>query len=132
MRGGNEAAKGANPVTQGGQNGADPAAARGLACVYALPARLDLTTVRALARDLTAMRGHPLILDASGVQTLGGLGLQVLLAAGQHWRRDGRALRLLGASHAFSAALAQFALGPQAIEAPAPDGQMMKEGPAWH
>ncbi|MRX50702.1 STAS domain-containing protein [Paracoccus sp. S-4012] len=82
-----------------------------------LPARLDLTEARRLTRALRDHAGTPLTLDASRVESLGGLGLQVLLAAAQEWRRRGAALDLGPRSAAFDAALAQFGLTPAALQA---------------
>lgn len=72
--------------------------------------RLDLTAARGLAADLRARRAAPLVIDASGVEVLGGLCLQLLLAAQQTWSRAGLPLRLGSRSPAFDRALAQFGI----------------------
>ena len=68
-----------------------------------LPAALDARAVDALAGDLLALRGQPIGLDASGVERVGGLGLQVLLAARLTWRSDGLAFAVIDPSEAFRA-----------------------------
>lgn len=81
-----------------------------------LPPRLDLTAARGLAADLRARREAALTIDASGVEVLGGLCLQLLLAAQQTWARAGRPLRLSARSAAFDRALAQFGITPAQLE----------------
>ena len=71
-----------------------------------LPPILDLQTVGPLALDLQARRGQPLILDASQVERLGGLGLQVLLSARMTWARDRLPFAIDARSAAFDEALA--------------------------
>lgn len=81
-----------------------------------LPARLDLTAARRLTRELRDRGGSPLRIDASRVEVLGGLCLQVLLAARQHWQQRRVPLDLSARSPAFDAALAQFGLTAAALE----------------
>lgn len=78
--------------------------------------RLDLTAARGLAADLRARRDGPLILDASGVEMLGGLCLQLLLAARQSWARAGLTLTLGPRSADFDRALSQFGVAPSLLE----------------
>lgn len=73
-----------------------------------LPAVLDLRAAAALARDLMALRGRPISLDASGVERLGGLGLQVLISARMSWLADQLGFSLVGASDAFHADCARL------------------------
>jgi chemotaxis protein CheX len=54
-----------------------------------LPAVLDLGATAGLWRELTAMSGQPLRIDASGVERIGGLCLQILIAAEAKWAKDG-------------------------------------------
>ena len=54
--------------------------------VLTLPKVMDLKAARHLATDLLAARGKPVMLDASHVQRVGGLSLQVLLSARAHDR----------------------------------------------
>jgi chemotaxis protein CheX len=51
---------------------------------------------------LCGLRGEDLQLDASNVQRVGGLGLQVLLSAVATWQGDGHRLAAVNASQAFN------------------------------
>jgi chemotaxis protein CheX len=77
---------------------------------YPLPAALDAGAAGELARSLLALRGQPLVLDASGVGRVGALGLQVLVSARRTWGRDGLALTIERRSEVFAAALARAGL----------------------
>src|SRR4051794_14860067 len=66
-----------------------------------LPAALDARVVDSLTRDLLALRGQPVRLDASEVERVGGLGLQVLLSARLTWCSDAQDLAIVNASEAF-------------------------------
>ena len=57
---------------------------------------------------LSAVRGRPLKLDASRVERLGGLCLQVLLSARITWAVDGLPIAVVNSSPAFTDALALF------------------------
>ncbi len=72
---------------------------------YCLPETLDLANVTAVHRDLLVLRGDDLDVDASSVRKLGGLGLQVLMAASLTWERDHRRLRVINQSGPFAEAL---------------------------
>ena len=67
-----------------------------------LPQNLDLGAAGPLWSDMCAARGQPLELDASGVERVGGLCLQVLLAAQAQWRVDGIAFAVTNPSAAFA------------------------------
>lgn len=69
---------------------------------------LDITAARPLAAELLALRGSPLIIDASGVQRLGGLCLQVLLSAQSTWSADGHDFSVTQPSPEFADSVAQF------------------------
>ena len=56
--------------------------------VLTLSPVLDLTAAEPLKAELLAHRGRVLVVDASGVERLGGLCLQVLLSALSLWRQD--------------------------------------------
>ena len=73
----------------------------------ALPEGLDTSGAAALAAELVAVRGRPLAIDASGVERVGALGLQVLLSARLTWVKDGAALALETPSAALLAAFAR-------------------------
>ena len=68
----------------------------------ALPAVLDIQSAEALRVQLLGARGRPLTIDGSAVERLGGLCLQVLLAARQTWAADGHGLVVDPASEAFT------------------------------
>ena len=83
-----------------------------------LPPALDLGAAMPLHALLLAHRGADLDLDAAGVERLGGLGLQLLLAARATWQADGMTLRILNLSapcrDAARLAQAEAALGVEA------------------
>ena len=63
---------------------------------------LDLTEARPLADALLGVRGQAVALDASGVERLGALCLQVLIAARRTWAADGSPFAIIRPSAAFS------------------------------
>ena len=67
-----------------------------------LPETLDLKAAGPLRGVLMQARGAALELDASGVQRLGGLCLQVLLSAEATWATDGHSFVISAASPAFA------------------------------
>jgi chemotaxis protein CheX len=69
-----------------------------------LPQILDLAAAAPLRGDLLRLRGAPLELDASNVERLGGLSLQVLRAASQTWGADQQSFRIVSPSPAFDEA----------------------------
>lgn len=85
-----------------------------------LAERLDLTAAAPLAEAIRARRdGGPLRLDAGAVDHLGGLCLQVLLAAAADWRARGPGWTIAPRSAAFDRALAVFGIDPGRIGADA-------------
>ena len=73
-----------------------------MSTLIALPAVLDLRAADPLKVQLLAVRGQEASLDASAVERLGGLCLQVLLSALATWRADGQALTFINVSEAFA------------------------------
>ena len=69
---------------------------------FTLPAVIDTASVAALRNDLAERRGAPLEVDASNVQRVGGLGLQVLLSAARAWAADGQLLAITRRSDSFT------------------------------
>jgi chemotaxis protein CheX len=67
---------------------------------------LDMTAAGPLTKELLAVRGKPVSLDASGVRRLGGQCLQVLLSAQTTWAADGQAFEIVEPSPEFSDGLA--------------------------
>ena len=76
--------------------------------VLSLPAVLDLKEAAPLAARLRTVRGQPLSIDASCVEHLGGLCLQVLLAARNTWTSDKVPIAIVSASIRFTESLALF------------------------
>jgi chemotaxis protein CheX len=82
-----------------------------------LPARLDLSAASSLLADLQAALSkseRPLSVDAGKVGQIGGLCLQVILAAAAECRQNGRAFHLAPRSSAFDEAVARFGV-PRAV-----------------
>lgn len=89
------------------------------ACL-SLPAVLDLAQAETLKSALLPMRGRSIIVDASRVERLGGLCLQVLLSAEKTWAQDGHALKIADPSAEFSDQWTAFGAAPIALEMGAP------------
>ena len=92
-----------------------------MSTLIALPAVLDLRAADPLKVQLLAVRGQEASLDASAVERLGGLCLQVLLSAIQTWRADGQALTFINVTEAFASQWSAF--GASAADL-APQGQL--------
>ncbi|MCX8509829.1 MAG: STAS domain-containing protein [Rhodobacteraceae bacterium] len=75
-----------------------------------LDRRLDLTAAAGLHHSLLAHDSQHLVLDAGAVSHLGALCLQLLIAAADQRRADGRGMRITPRSAAFDAALTTFGL----------------------
>ena len=69
--------------------------------VLVLPAVLDLRAAAALKTDIEQRAGTALDIDASKVERLGGVCLQILASASAAWKTGGQEVHLLGASAAF-------------------------------
>lgn len=67
----------------------------------ALPETLDLKAAGPLKSAFMARRGEPVEVDAGQVRRLGGLCLQILLAARKAWADDGKPFSITGPSEAF-------------------------------
>ncbi|ANP45680.1 STAS domain-containing protein [Candidatus Viadribacter manganicus] len=63
---------------------------------------LDLRAAAPLYAELASFKGQELVIDASCVERMGGLCVQILLAAQQSWKRDGLAWSVVDPSAAFS------------------------------
>ncbi len=74
----------------------------------ALPAVMDLAAAGPLHAGLLLRLGAPLEVDASEVRRLGGLCLQVLLAARARWSADGAPFHVSNPSPEFAEGLALF------------------------
>ena len=80
-----------------------------------LAPRLDLPAARPLAEALKARSGTDVVIDAGAVTHLGGLCLQVLVAAALAWREAGRSLTFAALSEDFTEALSVFGLTQEAL-----------------
>lgn len=78
-----------------------------------LARNLDLSAAAPLWSSLTKARGGALELDASQVERLSGVCLQVLLAAAAAWRAAGLDFRIVESSQAFSDAVEIMGAGEQ-------------------
>jgi chemotaxis protein CheX len=77
---------------------------------------LDLSAAERLHERLMELRGRTLDIDASAVERLGGLTLQVLMSAQKTWAADGCTIRFGAVSPAFDHAWALFAAPPFTLE----------------
>jgi chemotaxis protein CheX len=66
--------------------------------VLKLPQTLDVAAVRAVQQDLLGRRGTDTTVDATDVERIGALGIELLIAAERQWRKDDRVLKLVGIS----------------------------------
>lgn len=66
---------------------------------------MDLRAAAPLREALLGRRGGAVAVDASAVERLGGLCLQVLLSARQTWAGDGHAFSITGQSEGFREAI---------------------------
>ena len=67
---------------------------------------LDMTAAGPLTKELLAVRGKPVSLDASSVRRVGGQCLQVLLSAQATWAADGQPFEIVEPSPEFADGLA--------------------------
>ena len=81
-----------------------------------LDAILDLRAATPLVDALKAKRGAPIDLDASQVERLGALCLQVLLSAKKTWDADDQPLTLSAPSETFLENLSTLGVSPSAFE----------------
>ena len=91
-------------MTIASEAGLEPAAVKLL-----LEPVLDLGAAERLHARLMEVRGQPLDIDASQVERLGGLCLQVLISARDTWREDGQRAVIGQASPSFDEAWDLFA-----------------------
>lgn len=73
-----------------------------------LPERLDTEAAGALKDELLTHIGHDLDLDASAVDHLGAMCLQVLVAASKTWDRDQHKLSILNVGDVLKEQLSLF------------------------
>lgn len=76
---------------------------------------LDLKAAAQLQQDFLARRGSALRVDASKVERVGGLCLQILLAARAAWSAEGQDLVFETMSAEFQAGLALLGVTPEML-----------------
>lgn len=85
-----------------------------------LPPVLDLRAAALLWSQLCAARGQPLRISAAGVERIGGLCLQLLIAAEAQWSADGQAFAIEDMSPAYAEGVRLMVGGEAApMESPA-------------
>ncbi|WP_182085031.1 STAS domain-containing protein [Aureimonas sp. ME7] len=62
---------------------------------------LDVRAATPLHRELSDLRGQPIVVNAQGVERIGGQCAAVLLSAARSWRGDGQDFELTEASEGF-------------------------------
>ena len=67
-----------------------------------LPSILDIQAAEPLRGEFLALRGQDVEVDASNVERLGALCLQVLISARKTWARDGLTVRIGQTSPSFA------------------------------
>lgn len=67
-----------------------------------LPPILDLRSADTLKAALVSARGQALTIDASEVERIGGIGLQILLSAIRTWKADAQPLAFVNVAEEFS------------------------------
>lgn len=72
---------------------------------FKLPAVLDLNEAATLRDNLLSQRGNALTIDASGVERVGTLCTQVLMAAAKTWEQDKKPFTFSKVSDAFEKTL---------------------------
>lgn len=78
-----------------------------------LPADLDGVAAASLFEVLNSRIGTDIMIDASHVERIGGLSLQILLAAVSTWKVDGGALEFTNLSLDFVTGLELLGICPQ-------------------
>ena len=83
--------------------------------ILTLPAHLDLPAAATLHEQLLGMRGEPIAIDASKVESLGGQCLQILLSAVVTWKADMTQLSFVKASTGFENGLRLLGMSVDAL-----------------
>ena len=69
--------------------------------ILKLPEVMDASGARQVLDELLGRRGQPLCIDASSVQKVSALALEVLVSATRQWREDTQSVSITGMSDAF-------------------------------
>lgn len=83
-----------------------------------LPPRMAVQNATELLDELKSLQGQDVDLEASSVMAVSTPCLQVLLAAGKHWRDNGHQLRIIDPSTDFLIALDHLGISRDALESP--------------
>ena len=78
--------------------------------VLKLPQSLDVAALRAVQKDLLDRRGKATTIDASDVERIGGLGVELLIAARRQWLEDAVVLQIIGVPDAMKEAFIDLGL----------------------
>lgn len=68
-----------------------------------LPRRFDAATARRLAETLGEHRGSALRFEASAVESVSAMGIELIIAIARQWQADGKSFTLSGLSERFKA-----------------------------
>lgn len=66
-----------------------------------LPRRFDAVAAKRLIATLDESRGAALRIDASAVENVSALGIEVIISAARQWQADGQSITLFGQSERF-------------------------------
>lgn len=91
-----------------------------MTAVLSLQEKLDFGAVNALKTAIEAQVGNDLEVDASAVEHMGTLCLQVLLAAAQDWSRSGHKFQMTNASEICLTQLSLHGFSPDTLTGGAP------------
>jgi len=81
--------------------------------IVRLPRRLDVSAGIELREALLQRRGGPLALDASAVESVSGLALELIVAAARQWAEDGAEFTLCDPSDGFASVCRTLGLDPR-------------------
>jgi chemotaxis protein CheX len=84
--------------------------------VLKLPRVLDVAAVRAVRKDLLDRRGTAMTIDASDVERIGALGIELLISANRQWLEDDRLLQMTGMSDSMKAAFTDLGLDATTLD----------------
>jgi anti-anti-sigma regulatory factor len=81
-----------------------------MGAILMLPQRLDALAAQRLLADLLERRGQPLSLDASSVETISALALEVVVSAGLQWQCDQKPICIVAVSEGYQSACGTLGL----------------------
>lgn len=85
--------------------------------VLKLPQVLDVAAVRAVRNDLIDRRGKTVTIDASSVERIGALGIELLISAHRQWLEDEQVLKIIGISEFTKDVFTDLGLDTEMFEA---------------